>query len=65
MMAGADRVEGCLLGNGERTGNCDLVTVALNMYTQGVSPNLDLSEIDAIVKKVDYCTNIPVHPRKP
>jgi 2-isopropylmalate synthase len=65
LMAGADRVEGCLLGNGERTGNCDLVTVALNMYTQGVDPQLDLSDIDAIVKTVEYATNIPVHPRTP
>ena len=65
MMAGADRVEGCLLGNGERTGNCDLVTVALNMYTQGVDPKLDLSDIDGVVKTVNYCTNIPVHPRTP
>ena len=65
MMAGADRVEGCLLGNGERTGNCDLVTVALNLYTQGVDPGLDLSDIDAVVRTVNYCTNIPVHPRTP
>ncbi|WP_298811087.1 2-isopropylmalate synthase [uncultured Sphingomonas sp.] len=65
LMAGADRVEGCLLGNGERTGNCDLVTVALNMYTQGVDPKLDLSDIDGVVKTVDYCTNLPVHPRTP
>lgn len=65
LMAGADRVEGCLLGNGERTGNCDLVTVALNMYTQGVDPGLDLSDIDRVVKTVEYCTNIPVHPRTP
>ena len=65
LMAGADRVEGCLLGNGERTGNCDLVTVALNMYTQGVDPRLDLSDIDAIVKTVEYATRIPVHPRTP
>lgn len=65
LMAGADRVEGCLLGNGERTGNCDLVTVALNMYTQGVAPGLDLSNIDEIVKTVEYATNIPVHPRTP
>ncbi len=65
MMAGADRVEGCLLGNGERTGNCDLVTVALNMYTQGVDPKLDLSDIDGVVKTVNYCTNISVHPRTP
>lgn len=65
MMAGADRVEGCLLGNGERTGNCDLVTVALNMYTQGVHPQLDFSDIDEIVNTVEYCTNIKVHPRTP
>lgn len=65
LMAGADRVEGCLLGNGERTGNCDLVTVALNLYTQGVSPGLDLSDIDAVVNTVQYCTNLPVHPRTP
>ena len=65
LMAGADRVEGCLLGNGERTGNCDLVTVALNMYTQGVDPGLDLSDIDGIVDMVEHCTNLPVHPRTP
>ncbi|MEN2785188.1 2-isopropylmalate synthase [Sphingomonas qilianensis] len=65
LMAGADRVEGCLLGNGERTGNCDLVTVALNMYTQGVDPALDFSDIDGIVNTINYCTNIPVHPRTP
>ena len=63
LMAGADRVEGCLLGNGERTGNCDLVTVALNLYTQGVDPALDFSDIDEVVNTVQYCTNIPVHPR--
>ena len=65
LMAGADRVEGCLLGNGERTGNCDLVTVALNMYTQGIDPGLDLSDIDAVVNTVTYCTGLPVHPRTP
>ncbi|HEU0066251.1 MAG TPA: 2-isopropylmalate synthase [Sphingomonas sp.] len=65
LMAGADRVEGCLLGNGERTGNCDLVTVALNMYTQGIDPALDLSDIDRVVKTVIYCTNLPIHPRTP
>jgi 2-isopropylmalate synthase len=65
LMAGADRVEGCLLGNGERTGNCDLVTVALNMYTQGVDPGLDLSDIDEVVQTVTYCTALPVHPRTP
>ncbi|MEH3039003.1 MAG: 2-isopropylmalate synthase [Sphingomonas paucimobilis] len=65
LMAGADRVEGCLLGNGERTGNCDLVTVALNLYTQGVDPRLDLSDIDEVVNTVNYCTQLPVHPRTP
>jgi 2-isopropylmalate synthase len=65
LLAGADRVEGCLLGNGERTGNVDLVTVALNMYTQGVDPGLDFSDIDSVVKTVEYCTNIPTHPRQP
>ena len=65
LMAGADRVEGCLFGNGERTGNVDLVTLALNMYTQGVAPGIDLSDVDAVRKTVEYCTNIPVHPRHP
>ncbi|HEX8414377.1 MAG TPA: 2-isopropylmalate synthase [Sphingomicrobium sp.] len=65
LMAGADRVEGCLLGNGERTGNCDLVTVALNLYTQGIDPGLDFSDIDGVVNTVNYCTNLPVHPRTP
>ena len=65
LMAGADRVEGCLLGNGERTGNCDLVTVALNLYTQGVDPGLDFADIDAVVRTVNYCTQLPVHPRTP
>ncbi len=65
LMAGADRVEGCLLGNGERTGNCDLVTVALNMYTQGLNPKLDFSDIDEVIGTVTYCNNLPVHPRTP
>lgn len=65
LMAGADRVEGCLFGNGERTGNCDLVTVALNLYTQGVDPELDFSDIDDVIRTVEYCNNIPVHPRHP
>ena len=65
VMAGADRIEGTLFGNGERTGNVDLVTLALNLYTQGVSPGLDLSDIDAIVKDVEYCNQLPVHPRHP
>ncbi|HTN14903.1 MAG TPA: 2-isopropylmalate synthase [Sphingomonadaceae bacterium] len=65
LMAGADRVEGCLFGNGERTGNCCLVTVGLNMYTQGVDPKLDFSNIDAIIETVEYCNQIPVHQRHP
>ncbi|MEZ5688628.1 MAG: 2-isopropylmalate synthase [Caenibius sp.] len=65
MMAGADRVEGCLFGNGERTGNCCLVTVALNMYTQGVDPGLDFSDIDRVIETVEYCNQIPVHQRHP
>ena len=64
-MAGADRIEGCLFGNGERTGNLDLVNVALNLYTQGVSPGLDFSEIDEIRCTVEYCNQLPVHPRHP
>ncbi|NML10800.1 2-isopropylmalate synthase [Sphingobium sp. AR-3-1] len=65
LMAGADRVEGCLFGNGERTGNCDLVTVALNMYTQGINPLLDFSDIDTVIQTVEYCNQLPVHPRHP
>ena len=65
LMAGADRVEGCLFGNGERTGNCDLVTVALNMYTQGVDPGLDFSNIEEIAATVAYCNQLPIHPRHP
>lgn len=65
MMAGADRVEGCLFGNGERTGNVDLVTLALNMYTQGVDPELDFSDIDNVRKVVEECNQLPVHPRHP
>jgi 2-isopropylmalate synthase len=65
LMAGADRVEGCLFGNGERTGNCDLVTLALNMYTQGVDPGLDFSNIDEVINTVEYCNQLPVHPRHP
>ena len=65
LMAGADRVEGCLFGNGERTGNCCLVTVALNMYTQGIDPGLDFSDIDRIIETVEYCNQLPVHPRHP
>ncbi|UST78791.1 2-isopropylmalate synthase [Pseudomonas siliginis] len=65
LMAGADRVEGCLFGNGERTGNVDLVTVALNMYTQGVDPELDFSDIDGVRKVVEECNQIQAHPRHP
>ncbi len=65
LMAGADRVEGCLFGNGERTGNCCLVTVGLNMYTQGVDPEIDFSDIDSIIETVEYCNQIPVHQRHP
>ena len=65
MMAGAQRVEGCLFGNGERTGNVDIVTIALNLYTQGVSPNLDFSQIDEVRRMVEHCNQLPVHPRHP
>ncbi|WP_116092489.1 2-isopropylmalate synthase [Sphingomonas crusticola] len=65
LMAGADRVEGCLFGNGERTGNVDLVTLGLNLYTQGVDPKLDFSDIDEVINTVTYCNNLPVHPRHP
>jgi 2-isopropylmalate synthase len=65
MMAGADRVEGCLFGNGERTGNCCLVTVALNMYTQGIDPKLDFSDIDRVIETVEFCNELPVHQRHP
>lgn len=65
LMAGADRVEGCLFGNGERTGNVDLVNLALNLYTQGVDPELDFSDIDAVRKVVEECNQLPVHPRHP
>lgn len=65
LLAGADRVEGCLFGNGERSGNLDLVTVALNMYTQGVHPNLDFSDISGLALTVEDCTAIALHPRHP
>ncbi|UOF93583.1 MAG: 2-isopropylmalate synthase [Bordetella sp.] len=65
IMAGADRVEGCLFGNGERTGNVDLVTLALNLYTQGIHPGLDFSNIDEIRNCAEYCNQLPVHPRHP
>lgn len=65
LMAGADRVEGTLMGNGERTGNADLFTLAMNLYSQGVDPRLDLSAADRTVETVEACTRIPVHPRHP
>ncbi len=65
VLAGADRVEGCLFGNGERTGNVDLVTLAMNLYTQGVHPGLDFSDIDAVRQLVEQCNELPVHPRHP
>ena len=65
LLAGADRIEGCLFGNGERTGNVDLVTLGLNLYTQGVSPKLDFSNMKEVVSTVEHCNNIPVHPRHP
>lgn len=65
LMAGADRVEGCLFGNGERTGNVDLVTLGLNMYTQGVDPEIDFSNMDEIVNTVEYCNQLPVPARHP
>jgi 2-isopropylmalate synthase len=65
VMAGADRIEGCLFGNGERTGNVDLVTLALNLYTQGVDPGLDFSRINDIARTAEACTQLPIHPRHP
>jgi len=65
VMAGADRVEGTLFGNGERTGNVDIVTVALNLFTQGVDPQLDMRDINAIKEISEYCTQLPVHQRHP
>jgi 2-isopropylmalate synthase len=65
VMAGADRVEGCLFGHGERTGNVDLVTLGMNLFSQGIDPKIDFSRIDEIRRTVEYCTNLPVHPRHP
>lgn len=65
VMAGADRVEGTLLGNGERTGNMDIVTMAMNLYSQGIDPELNFSDMDRIIQVVDKCTHIPLHPRHP
>ena len=65
LLAGADRVEGCLFGNGERSGNLDLVTLALNLYTQGIAPGLDFSDINALARVAEDCTGLPIHPRHP
>lgn len=65
VMAGADRIEGCLFGNGERTGNVDIVTLAMNLYTQGIHPGLDFSDIDSVRQCVEECNQLPVHPRHP
>jgi len=65
LMAGADRVEGCLFGHGERTGNVCLVTLGMNLFSQGIDPKIDFSDIDEIRRTVEYCTNLPVHPRHP
>ncbi|EAU88704.1 2-isopropylmalate synthase [Coprinopsis cinerea okayama7 len=65
MFAGGDRIEGCLFGNGERTGNVDLVNLALNLYTQGINPGLDFSDIQSVIDTVTQCNDLPVHPRHP
>ncbi|MCB1709395.1 MAG: 2-isopropylmalate synthase, partial [Halioglobus sp.] len=65
VLAGADRVEGTLMGNGERTGNMDIVTMAMNLYSQGVDPRLNLGQMDEIIQTVRECTQLPVHPRHP
>src|SRR6201997_1201895 len=65
LMAGAERVEGTLFGNGERTGNVDIVTLALNMYTQGIDPKLDFSDINAVARTAEFCNQLPIHPRHP
>ncbi|MBD63048.1 MAG: 2-isopropylmalate synthase [Gammaproteobacteria bacterium] len=65
LMAGADRIEGTLFGNGERTGNVDIVTIALNLLTQGINPELNFSDINAVIREVEYCNQLPVHPRHP
>ena len=65
VLAGADRVEGCLFGNGERTGNVDLVTLAMNLFSQGIDPELDISDIDALRRTAEYCNRLPVHERHP
>lgn len=65
MLAGADRIEGCLFGNGERTGNVDLVNLALNLYSQGISPGVDFSDIEPVIDVVTACNDVPVHQRHP
>jgi len=65
LMAGADRIEGTLFGNGERTGNVDIVTLGLNLFTQGIDPQLDFSDINKTMREVEYCNQLPVHPRHP
>ena len=64
-LAGADRIEGCLFGNGERTGNVDLITLGLNLFSQGIDPHIDFSELDEIKRTVEYCNQLPVHERSP
>ncbi|MBW9108526.1 2-isopropylmalate synthase [Microbacterium ureisolvens] len=64
-MAGADRIEGCLFGNGERTGNVDLVALGINLFTQGIDPQIDFSDIDQVKRTVEYCNQLPVHERSP
>src|SRR5712671_1040907 len=65
VMAGADRIEGSLFGNGERTGNVDIITIALNMFTQGIDPGLDISDVEALKQVAEHCNRLPVHPRHP
>lgn len=65
LLGGADRIEGCLFGNGERTGNVDLVTLALNQYTQGIDPGLDFSDLQSVIDTIVYCNDLPIHPRHP
>jgi 2-isopropylmalate synthase len=65
VLAGADRVEGCLFGNGERTGNVDIVTLAMNLFSQGIDPELDISDIDSLRRTAEYCNRLPVHERHP
>ena len=65
VLAGADRVEGCLFGNGERTGNVDVVTLAMNLFSQGIDPELDITDIDSLRRTAEYCNRLPVHERHP